>query len=302
MKIIINKDMKISDNTAVALGNFDGIHIGHKALIKSTIDKGKQKGLIPSVFTFNDHTSKLLNKNLTGFLLSKSRKEEILKQIGVKLLYKIDFNEIIRHLCPEDFVKEILVNKINAKLVVVGFNYRFGYKGMGNAETLKKLGKKYNFDVDVIEPVVIDGDVVSSSLIRQLITKGHIEKANKMLGRNFTVEGSVIQGKSIGKTLGFPTANLELDCNYVIPKFGVYKTSTYYMGIKHRSITNVGYNPTFKSNNVNIETHILNYEGDLYNKQIKIFFENFIREEMKFKDKDSLVYQIKKDISSIYNL
>lgn len=302
METVINKDIQIHGNTAVALGNFDGIHIGHQALIKTVVQKSKEKGLIPAVFTFNNHTLKFLKNNTVGCLLSKNRKKEILKDLDVELLYMIDFDETIRHLSPEDFVKIVLVDKLKTKLVVVGFNYRFGYKGMGNTEVLKELGKQYGFEVIVIEPVIIDNDIVSSSLIRQLIANGNILKANKMLGREFTVEGKIIRGKSIGKTLGFPTANLELNCNYVVPKLGVYKTSAYINGIELPSITSVGYNPTFGSEFVSIETHILNYNENLYDKEIQVAFESFVREEMKFNNKEELIYQINKDISFAYGM
>lgn len=302
MEIAINKDIKIHGNTAVALGNFDGIHIGHQVLIETVVKKSKVNGLIPSVFTFNNHTSKFLKENSVGRLLSKNRKIAILEDLDIELLYMVDFNEEIRHLSPEDFVRKILVDRLNTRLVVVGFNFRFGYKGIGDTNALVELGKQFGFDVIVIEQVIISDEVVSSSLIRQLITNGNIKKANKMLGREFIIEGKVIQGKSIGKTLGFPTANLELRCNYITPKFGVYKTYTYYMGKKYSSITNVGYNPTFGDNHITIETHILNFNGDLYNKDIKVEFEMFIREEMKFNSKEDLILQINKDISSTYDV
>ena len=177
MKIAINKDINISGRTAVALGNFDGIHVGHQSLIKNVVQKGKEEGLMSAVFTFNNHTSKFLKENLVGCLLSKNKKKEILEDMDVELLYMIDFNEELRHLKPEDFVKKILINQLNTKLVVVGFNYRFGYMGMGDTKVLMELGKQYGFDVIVIDPVIIDEDVVSSTLVRQLITNGNISKA-----------------------------------------------------------------------------------------------------------------------------
>ncbi len=296
MDIIINKDVSVSSPTAVALGNFDGIHLGHEVLIKRVIDESKEKSIIPSVFTFSNHTSRLLKNNSFGYLINNDQKKEILQNMGLSLLYMIDFKQDIRQMCPEDFVKKILVNRLNAKLIVVGFNYRFGFMGEGDPDKLKLFGKKYGFEVIVIKPIIIDGNVVSSSLIRQQIKAGEIENANHLLGRKFTLEGKIVNGKGIGKKLGFATANLELNCNYVLPKLGVYKTTTYYKGESYSSITNVGYAPTFNSDEISIETHIFNLNENLYESTLSVSFDKYIREEKKFNNKHELIKQVKDDI------
>ncbi|MTI48042.1 bifunctional riboflavin kinase/FAD synthetase [Sporosalibacterium faouarense] len=297
MDIITDKGIKFNSPTAIALGRFDGIHLGHQALINKVLDKSNELGLSSAVFTFKNLSSKILKKGrMVGCLINDNQKEEILRNIGIDLFYMLDFNDDIRKMSPEAFVKDILVNQLKAKVVVVGFNYRFGYMGKGDNETLKALGKKYGFEVIVINPVSVGDRVVSSTLIRQSLLEGKIEDVNEMLGRPYTLEGTVVNGKKRGRVLGFPTANLHLDSFYVLPKLGVYKTSTFYKGKRYSSISSVGCNPTFGNNQVTVETFLFDFNGDLYDSEIKVIFEKFIREEMKFKSKDDLIYQISKDI------
>lgn len=290
--------------TAVALGNFDGIHIGHQYLLKSNIEKAKEKNLKPSVLFFKNHTKTILKKDENfkiDILTSFEEKIQLLKELGIEIVYVMDFNERIMKLSPELFVKNILLERLNAKLVTVGFDYRFGYKAQGDSNYLKELGKANGFVVNVIDPVYVEGEIVSSTIIRNLIINGYIEKANKLLGRNYCLIGTVIKGRSRGRKLGFPTANIRLNDRYVIPKTGVYKTFTYVDNSKFLSLTNIGYNPTFNEKNLKIETYILDFDEDIYDSIIKIEFMEFIRDDIKFNSVEELKNQMHKDVLYIKN-
>lgn len=285
--------------TAVALGNFDGIHIGHQYLLKSNIEKAKEENLKPSVLIFKNHTKTILKKDENfkiDILTSFEEKIQLLKELGIEIVYVMDFNEQIMKLSPELFVKNILLERLNAKLVTVGFDYRFGYKAQGDSNYLKELGKANGFVVNVIDPVYVEGEIVSSTIIRNLIINGYIEKANKLLGRNYCLIGTVIKGRSRGRKLGFPTANIRLNDRYVIPKTGVYKTFTYVDNSKFLSLTNIGYNPTFNEKNLKIETYILDFDEDIYDSIIKIEFMEFIRDDIKFNSVEELKNQMHKDV------
>ncbi|NLY66352.1 MAG: bifunctional riboflavin kinase/FAD synthetase [Tissierellia bacterium] len=290
--------------TAVALGNFDGIHIGHQYLLKSNIEKAKEENLKPSVLIFKNHTKTILKKDENfkiDILTSFEEKIQLLKELGIEIVYVMDFNEQIMKLSPELFVKNILLERLNAKLVTVGFDYRFGYKAQGDSNYLKELGKANGFVVNVIDPVYVEGEIVSSTIIRNLIINGYIEKANKLLGRNYCLIGTVIKGRSRGRKLGFPTANIRLNDRYVIPKTGVYKTFTYVDNSKFLSLTNIGYNPTFNEKNLKIETYILDFDEDIYDSIIKIEFMEFIRDDIKFNSVEELKNQMHKDVLYIKN-
>jgi len=285
--------------TAVALGNFDGIHIGHQYLLKSNIEKAKEENLKPSVLIFKNHTKTILKKDENfkiDILTSFEEKIQLLKELGIEIVYVMDFNEQIMKLSPELFIKNILLDRLNAKLVTVGFDYRFGYKAQGDSNYLKELGKANGFVVNVIDPVYVEGEIVSSTIIRNLIINGYIEKANKLLGRNYCLIGTVIKGRSRGRKLGFPTANIRLNDRYVIPKTGVYKTFTYVDNSKFLSLTNIGYNPTFNEKNLKIETYILDFDEDIYDSIIKIEFMEFIRDDIKFNSVEELKNQMHKDV------
>lgn len=300
MIIETNKNSKLGKSTAVALGNFDGLHIGHKYLIEEMKKGAKKKNLTTCVFTFNNDTLvKFKTNKSNNILTSNHQKISLIKDMGVDILYILDFNESLMLMKPYEFIENILIEKLKAKLVVVGFDYRFGHKAQGDVELLKKAGKEYGFEVYVIEPITSDSKVISSSYIRDLISKGQIHEANILLGRPFTICGTVIKGKGRGKALGFATANLELSTDYQIPKLGVYKTYTYVNGKKYLSVTNIGNNPTFGDTGFSLETHIIGFNADIYGKKVEILFENFIRDEIKFIDKKELIVQVMKDINIV---
>lgn len=302
MKIIdLNNSIDTKYKTAVALGNFDGIHVGHEYLIKDTVLKAKKQGLKPAILLFRNHTrTKVKKSNSTIYILtSNEQKLQILEELGIEIVYIIDFDNSIMTLTAKDFVQNIIVDKVNAKLVTVGFNYKFGYKALGNSDTLKKLGQNKGFIVNIVDPIYIQEDIVSSTRIRNLIKKGDIKKSNTLLGRNYTINGRVIKGENRGNKLGYPTANIELSNNYVIPKAGVYKTITKINNKKYSGLTSVGYNPTFNGEVLKIENHILNFDNNIYNDLIDIEFVDYIRKNIKFETCESLIKQIEDDIKFI---
>lgn len=302
MKIIdLNNSIDTKYKTAVALGNFDGIHVGHEYLIKDTVLKAKKQGLKPAILLFRNHTrTKVKKSNSTIYILtSNEQKLQILEELGIEIVYIIDFDNSIMTLTAKDFVQNIIVDKVNAKLVTVGFNYKFGYKALGNSDTLKELGQNKGFIVNIVDPIYIQEDIVSSTRIRNLIKKGDIKKSNTLLGRNYTINGRVIKGENRGNKLGYPTANIELSNNYVIPKAGVYKTITKINNKKYSGLTSVGYNPTFNGEVLKIENHILNFDNNIYNDLIDIEFVDYIRKNIKFETCESLIKQIEDDIKFI---
>lgn len=300
MKILHDCSTSINKYTAVALGNFDGLHLGHQYLIKEMMRKAEEKGLTKSVFTFNNESLVKFKTNKTNnLLMSNEQKILLFESIGIEILYLINFTEDIMHMSPYEFVKKILVEQLHAKFVVIGFDYKFGHKAQGNGDFLINAGKEFGFDVLIIDPITNNNKIISSSNIRELIRDGLIKEANSLLGRPFTINGTIVKGKGRGKGLGFATANLKTDTSYQIPKFGVYKTITFIDNKEYLSITNIGSNPTFDDVGFSIETHILNFNEDIYGRRVQISLIDFIREEKKFSNKNELVRQVMKDIEEI---
>jgi len=287
--------------TGVGLGSFDGLHIGHMALIGTLIGECRLNGLASVVYTFRKHPDNILRKSLVNPLITSiDQKTRILEAHDIDWLFYQDFDEDFSRLSPEAFVKDILVDGLNMKLAVVGFNYRFGYMGKGDSEFMKRLGDRYGFRVIVIPPVRVKSEVVSSTLIRQYIGKGKMERVFQLLGRHFSLKGTVVDGRRMGRTLGFPTANIIADPGMVVPANGVYITKTFLNGRWMNSVTNVGYAPTVRGTEgrFSIETHILDYHEDLYGSEIEVCFIKKLRGEKRFESVEALKKQIREDIES----
>lgn len=268
----------------VTIGNFDGLHLGHLEIMKRLIDVGKAKNLEPMVY--------VIEKNCLGErILTREDKVDILKDIGICDVYFETFTSKFENTSAYDFIKKVLIDKFNVKAVVVGLDFRFGKNREGDISYLKKF-----FEVDVLKKV----DNISSTGIRELIKMGNVKKANMLLGREFFLRGKVIRGLKIGRTIGFKTANLEIDSKMIVPSNGVYKTRTLYDGNLYNSITNIGYNPTIVGlRHKSIETNIFDFDQDIYDKNIEVYFLDKIREEKKFSSVDELVYNIKNDIKKV---
>ena len=296
----INNNVKIEKPTGVGLGNFDGLHVGHMALVNTLINESKLDGLDSLMYTFTKHPENILRKKLfTPLLTTVSKKVQLLDETSLKYLYFDEFDENYSRMKPENFVKNILIGRLGARLAVAGFDYRFGYKGQGDVNLLKELGKALNFRVIVIPPIKFDNEIVSSTTIRESVAKGDMERVFRFLGRHYSITGEVKDGRRVGSKIGFPTANLIPEDYLILPRNGIYITRTLMDGRFYPSVTNVGLNPTFGDvSRVTVETHILNFDQDIYNKNIEVFFISRLRAEKKFKSSEELVEQIHKDIAA----
>ena len=279
--------------SAVALGFFDGLHLGHIEVIKRALLKD---GLCSVVFTFNDKTSLPKFSGKKGHcIITHEQKTEIFAGLGVEMVYAPDFSDV-RDYSAREFVERILRDKLCASFVVCGYDFRFGKGGEGNPETLKALCAENGIECEVVPAVTVDGETVSSTVIRDLIRAGDIETANRYLGYELSYKLPVTEGKKIGRTIGFPTINQEIPDYMVKPKNGVYKSWTIVRGKTYRSITNIGVKPTvdYKGESI-METHIIGFDGNLYGKRIRVVLREFIRDEVKFDNLDQLKNQLDLD-------
>jgi len=293
------EEIKNIQPTVIALGNFDGIHKGHQELIRRTVKSARIAGLKSAVFTFTNHPKNVLSgTSLIKNILYFEDKVRILKALGVNYLFSIDFDEHIQCMNPNEFIEKLLVNTFRMKEAYCGFNHRFGYKAEGNPEILMQQGLKYDYGIHVLEPYKVNGNVVSSTLIRNLIAVGDVETCMLYMGRYYSVGGTVVVGNRIGRTIGFPTSNITIDETMVTPANGVYVTNSTYNGVCYHSITNVGLKPTIGLEKRNIETHMFDFNKEIYGKEIRVEFLKRIRNEHKFKDVKSLSEQIQKDCLS----
>lgn len=282
--------------TAIALGNFDGVHLGHQELIRKMVELAGEKGLKAAVFTFSNHPKDLLpQEKRVKCILTQEEKEQIIESLHVDYLFNVPFTKKIMMMDPQDFIEQLLVEKLHMKGACCGFNYNFGYKAKGNPQILREAGARLNFDVREMPAYRIKGEVVSSSLIRTLIASGQVEKCMTYMGRHYDIGGEVVVGNRLGKKLGFPTSNLVIDPLMVTPPNGVYVTYCTYNGVRYPSVTNVGIKPTIGHYNKNVETHIFNFDKELYGKQIRVEFLQKTRDEVKFDNVTELSEQIVRD-------
>lgn len=291
----LNRFLEEGTYSYVALGSFDGLHSGHLSLVNKIIELANENKGRSIVYTFKNHPRTLIKGTTPPkLLMDNESKEEILEALGVDLIYFEEFNEEYMKLTPEGFIK-YLCEKFKVKGIVVGFNYRFGYKNIGNIEMLKELSTKYGYELYVMEPCNYEDEVISSTRIRNELFNGNVDKAMKMLNRPYIIKGKVVHGKKLGRTIGFPTANLDYSKEILIPSKGVYYTNVEWQGKIYKGITSVGNNPTVNGNKLTIETYILDFNNDLYGHNIKVYFIKKIRDEKKFNSIDDLVIQLKKD-------
>lgn len=287
--------------SAVALGLFDGVHLGHRAVLDLALEQQKN-GLVPTVFTFNASAVLRKTSGKDGYIYTDMLKGIIFSECGLFNKYSVPFEELCG-MTGEEFAENILAKTLNAKVVCCGNNFRFGKNASCGVEDLKNFGKKYGFEVQTAEPVKINDITVSSREIRRCLVNGEIERANTLLGMPYKFLGKVIHGNEIGRTIDFPTINQEYSDGQLVLKYGVYQTVTDIDGVKYKSITNVGVKPTIKGERKPLaETHILDFSGDLYNKIVSVEFHKFIRSEMKFSSIDELKSQISRDISQVDSL
>ena len=294
------EDISTKRPSAVALGFFDGLHVGHAELIKKCVDFAKSRGLSADVFTFYDHPKNVMSgKLLIPRLLTEQEKLQRLEEMGVDRVYDFDFTDGFHTMPPDTFAETFLKDLFQADAVFCGFNFHFGAKAKGDTEALKNFGDTIGFETFVLDPVYVGYRIVSSSLIRHCINCGDVEPAARLLGRDYGFSGIVEKGNELGRSFGFPTANIVPEPELTLPALGVYVTETYENGICYPSVSNVGVNPTVSDEKaVRIETHLLDTDCSLYGKEISVYFKKMLRKEKRFESKEALMRQIAKDADS----
>ena len=280
----------------MALGFFDGIHVGHAALINMIKQRAKETGAEPAVLTFDVHPDNLVFHKTVPLINSAEDREHILKRyFGIDDVVVIHFSQRVMHMDWKEFIDE-LIDEMNLRWIVVGHDFCFGYKGLGTAAKLKDYCEERGIGCDIIPAVCRDGVIVSSTLIRQLIESGDMEMANAYLGHPHTLTDVVRSGYHLGTQMGTPTINMGFPQGVIIPRHGVYAAKAYIDGQEYMSVTNVGIRPTVSdSGNVNVESFLLDFHGNLYGHQARIDFYKFLRPERKFDDVETLAAQIKHD-------
>lgn len=283
---------RVTAKSGIALGTFDGIHEGHKSVLNAVLGAQEET---PVCLAFGTPTA--YYKHHSGLLMQPEVKREKLYEMGFK---RVDFLEFkaCRDMSPTEFL-DMLRTKYSAATLSCGFNYRFGKNAAGDVKLLEEYCKEHDIKLKVSEPITDDGEIVSSTLIRNLIAKGELSRANKLLGKPLEFKAKVVDGAHRGRLMGFPTINQPLPDGFVVPKFGVYATRLTVEGKKYLGITNIGVHPTFPLPNPISETHILNYKGNLYGREIALHLLGFVREERKFKDINELTAAIEKDRKAI---
>ena len=283
-------------NSVIAIGNFDGLHLGHQKVITEAKRKAKKNKIPLGVMTFEPVPVMFFNKKIKNHRINSLEQKKIyLKKFKLDFLIIIKFNKSFSFQSPEEFIKKIIFKRTKCKYLYVSKNFKFGFKRQGNIATLKKFEKKYNFKNIVTQPFKKNNKTISSTFIRKKIRLGKIEEVNRLLGRSWCVIGKVIKGQRRGRKIGFPTCNLKLN-DYVVPKRGVYAVKVKSNNFYKNGIANVGYRPTFNGQKLLLETNIFGINKNLYNKVIGINFKKFIRPEKKFRNLKYLKKQIKLDI------
>jgi riboflavin kinase / FMN adenylyltransferase len=280
--------------TQVALGNFDGVHLGHRAVIETLLSA--RHGLA-TVVSFDPHPQVFFSGQSKPLLTVLPEKVELLEALGVEQLVLLPFDQDLANLTPEEFVEKILVQQLQAKKISVGFNFCFGRKRSGTVEDLQAIAHPYNIPVRVVPPETIEGTQVSSSEIREALSTGDIRRANRFLGRAYALTGTVVEGQKLGRTLGFPTANLSISEQKLIPRRGVYRVEVAGITLaqKQRGVMNIGLRPTVDGTRQTLEVHLLDWSGDLYGNTVTVSLEQFLRPEQKFESLDALKDQIRRD-------
>jgi riboflavin kinase/FMN adenylyltransferase len=284
-------------NTVLTIGNFDGVHLGHQKILSMVLKRAEEiKGTSMAV-TFEPHPMKVIAPEIEMKLLTTLKeKARVMEVMGIKALLCINFNKKFSNLLPDDFIEDVLVKKIGAKVIIVGPDYAFGRNREGTTELLRRRGRKYGFSVKVVRNSKLHGDVVSSSRIRRLLLRGRVQEASNFLGRAYSIEGKVIKGAGRGgKLLNIPTANLTTPVEFA-PKEGVYAVRVGFKDMFFDGVTNIGKKPTFGNSDVSYEVHLFNFSGNILGEGIRIYFIDWIRSERRFPNPLSLEKQIRNDI------
>ena len=294
-------DFTPDKGTYLTIGVFDGVHLGHKRLLSELIEQAKQKGLESGVITFKQHPRRVVNPgNELQFLTNLQLKIKLIKEAGVDFVVPLTFTKEIAGISASDFIS-LLQKHLKMQGLIVGPDFALGNERQGDISFLRNLAQSMNFEFATIPPVKNNIGTISSTAIRNALAAGDMEKASHLLGRYFSIEGEVIQGTGTGKKIGFPTANLSVDSEQALPLEGIYATKTIFDGQSHDSVTFIGKRATFGDTKRTIETHIIDYNGNLYHKNLKIDIIYRLRSEIKFDNADELAKQIREDVTAAKN-
>ncbi len=296
MKVIkAIKDIDIEFDTVVTIGNFDGVHKGHQVLIEKTATYAKARGIKSAVFTFLNHPINYFVPEKVKNIFDEKEKERLIEDFGIDYLIDIPFDKAMTQISAEQFIVKILKDKIHAKKIVVGYDFTFARNKEGTVDVLREMGHEYGIEVEIVQPIKINGIRVSSTFIRELISEGRVDEIPQYLGTPYVIEGEIIHGKANGRKMGYPTANISLKDQIIKPKNGIYASRVIIDGKKYFGATNVGMNPTVNGKYLSIETNILDFDEDIYGKRVRIEFLEKIRDEKKFESLDELKKQLDLD-------
>lgn len=291
------KDLsRIPAGAVATIGNFDGVHLGHREIFRRIVAEAKERNCPSMVISFIPHPMKVIDPEKAPRLLNTySEKERLIAASCIDLLVEIPFDTVIAEMSPADFVRSILVDKLRITHLVVGYDYSFGRGRAGNAELLSAIGKEQGFSVEKVGPVLRDAEISSSTLVRKLLSAGDVVAVVGPLGRHFTLEGRVVRGVGRGKGLGFPTANL-LTEKEILPRPGVYAVKVRYREHLYDGVMNIGFNPTFGTERISLEVHLLDFSADIYDETLRVYFIQRLRDEKVFDSLDHLIAAIRGDI------
>ena len=300
MQIITEFDkINLDSKTAVAMGKFDGIHLGHKKLLRIILDE-KQDGLLSTVFTFEPSPEEFFVGHPVPMLFTREEKRRAFEELGIDILIEFPLNNETAATEPTVFVKEILCNRLKADFIAAGTDVSFGDKGKGDQFLLRRLSAEMNFELCLIDKVRIDDEEVSSTKVRNAVSDGDMHLVNRLLGDNYSISGTIEHGRHLGHTLGVPTINIIPEERKLLPPFGVYSSKVYIDGHEYKGMTNIGKKPTISDvEKTGVETYLYDFDGDVYGKFAKVELINFVRPEMKFNSIDELKNQIISDISVV---
>jgi riboflavin kinase/FMN adenylyltransferase len=293
--MLLEKSFK---NPVITLGNFDGVHLGHRKLFRQVVQKAKKIDGTAMVFSFQPHPIKVLRPNVELKLINTyEEKTRLIEASCIDVMLTPSFTPELAAMPAEKFIEQVLVERIGVRHIVVGYDYHFGRQRKGNAQLLAHFGDKHGFSVEVLSPVAENGIIYSSSRIREMIACGEVDQAVSLLGRHFNLEGTVVHGEKRGRALGFPTANLETE-KELLPAAGVYAVKVCHGHQLYDGVLNIGCKPTFKSVAQTIEVHLLNFSGDLYGQTVRVYFFQRLRAEKKFAGIDLLTKAIQEDVAT----
>lgn len=275
---------------------FDGVHLGHKSIVDELIKVGSENNLETAVLTFWPHPRFVFNPNENLKLLNTlEEKQSLLEKCGIDTLFLKEFDEEFRNLTGEEFVRQILVDKLNIKYLIIGYDHSFGKNKSGNFELLQKLSGELGFEVERMEAINIHENNISSTKVRNALLAGNIKEANEMLGYYYSVSGTVVHGKKLGRTIGYPTANIETDPIKLLPKKGAYIVEVFIKDELYKGMLSIGTNPTVNGEKLTVEVYILDFEGDIYDEKITVAFRDFLHDEIKFEGLEKLIERLDED-------